>query len=113
MLVGCGTKEATAAEASEPLAQEARAAESPSSRLRGTCIPKPLPERLLANFLITQPEHEERAIRRYVEIQAKPEKVTHLEKIKTERLRTRAMDAWDVRSGESDFLGSGVVVGRK
>ena len=66
-------------------------------------IPKPLPERLLGNFLITRPEHEERAIREYVEIQARPEKVTHLEKIKTERLRTRALDAWDVRTTHNRY----------
>lgn len=66
-------------------------------------IPKPLPERLLADFLMTRPEHEERAIREYVEIQARPEKVTHLEKIKTERLRTRALDAWDVRTGRDRY----------
>src|SRR5439155_11593286 len=61
-------------------------------------IPKPLPERLLADFLITRPRHEERYVREYVESQARQEKVTHLEKIKTERLRTRALDAWDVRT---------------
>ena len=61
-------------------------------------IPKPLPERLLADFLITRPKHEERYVREYVESQARQEKVTHLEKVKTEHLRTRALDAWDVRT---------------
>jgi len=61
-------------------------------------IPKPLPERLLAGFLIRRPKHEEGYVREYVESQAPAEKVTHLEKIKTEHLRTRALDAWDVRT---------------
>jgi len=62
----------------------------------GHVIPKPLPARLLGDFVVARTEHEEAAIREYVEIQARPEKVTHLEKVKTERLRTRALDAWDV-----------------
>jgi hypothetical protein len=53
---------------------------------------------VLADFLVTRPEYEERAVREYVEVQARPEKVTHLEKIKTERLRARVMDVWDVRT---------------
>ncbi len=61
-------------------------------------IPKPLPERLLADFLITRSKHDERNVREYVESQVRAEKVTHLEKIKTEHLRTRALDAWDVRT---------------
>jgi hypothetical protein len=61
-------------------------------------IPKPLSERILSQFIIARPEHEERAVREYVEVQARPEKVTHLEKIKTEHVRTRAIDVWDVRT---------------
>jgi hypothetical protein len=61
-------------------------------------IPKPLPERLLADFLIKRSKHDERDVREYVESQVTSEKVTHLEKIKTEHLRTRALDAWDVRT---------------
>jgi hypothetical protein len=61
-------------------------------------IPTPLPDRFLADFLIVRPAHEERAIREYVEIQARSGKVTHLEKIKTERFRARSMNAWDVRT---------------
>ena len=59
-------------------------------------IPKPLPARVLGDFLVMRTEHDERAIREYVEVQARPEKVTHLEKVKTEHLRTRVLDAWDV-----------------
>jgi hypothetical protein len=44
-------------------------------------------------------EHDERTIREYVEGQITPERVTHLEKIKTERLRGgRALEVWDVRT---------------
>ena len=39
--------------------------------------------RLLADFLVTRPKHEERYVREYVESQVTAEKVTHLEKIKT------------------------------
>lgn len=41
-------------------------------------------------------EHERRAIREYVELEAPEEKVTHLEKVTTERLFDRKLDAWDV-----------------
>ena len=47
-------------------------------------------------MVFLQPEHQERAVREYVEIQARPEKVVHLEKVKTERLRARAHEVWDV-----------------
>jgi hypothetical protein len=61
-------------------------------------VPKPLADRVLTGLLVIRPEHEERQVRQYVEIQARPERVTHLEKIKTEHLRTRVMDVWDVRT---------------
>ena len=66
-------------------------------------IPKPLADRVLTDFLVIRPEHEERQIREYVEIQARPTKVTHLEKIKTEHLRTRVMDVWDVRTTDDRY----------
>jgi hypothetical protein len=61
-------------------------------------VPKPLAERLLADFLVVRPEHQERMIREYVEIQGRPAKVRHLEKVKTERVGGRALDVWDVRT---------------
>jgi hypothetical protein len=73
----------------------------PSPLLHGPrehVIPTPLPERLLASFTIRSPEHEERSVRQYVEAQAAPETVVHLEKLKTEHLRTRTLHAWDVRT---------------
>lgn len=44
------------------------------------------------------PEHEERFIREYVEAQARPEKVLHLEKLRTEYVYDTRYDAWDVRT---------------
>jgi predicted RNA-binding Zn-ribbon protein involved in translation (DUF1610 family) len=66
-------------------------------------IPTPLAERLLSGFLVVRPEHEERMIREYVEIQGRPAKVRHLEKVKTERIGTRALDAWDVRTTQGRY----------
>lgn len=48
--------------------------------------------------MVRRAEHEERAIRDYVESQARGERVVHLEKVATERLRERRLDAWDVRT---------------
>src|SRR5216684_4508046 len=66
-------------------------------------IPKPIAERLLPAFTLGGPEHEERQIRMYVEVQAAPAKVVHLEKVKTERLRTRGLDVWDVRTTDGRY----------
>jgi len=81
-----------------------RAVPSPLLQDSDECvIPTPLPEHLLSNFTIGSPEHEERRIREYVELQASPEKVIHLEKLKTEQLRTRTLDAWDVRTDRNRY----------
>lgn len=66
-------------------------------------IPTPLPDHVLSDFTLGSPEHEERRIREYVEAQAAPERVVHLEKLKTEHLRTRTLDAWDVRTDGSRY----------
>src|SRR2546422_11429492 len=39
----------------------------------------------------------------YVEVQARGERVTHLEKITTERIGTRRLDAWDVHTGRDRY----------
>lgn len=48
--------------------------------------------------MLKWPEHEERAIREYVEGQARPEKVLHLEKLRSEYVYDTRYDAWDVRT---------------
>jgi hypothetical protein len=53
--------------------------------------------------MIKRAVHEEQLIREYVELQAKGEKVVHLEKVATERLRERRLDAWDVRTGKERY----------
>lgn len=66
-------------------------------------IPTPLPDHVLSDFTLGSPEHEERRIREYVEVQAAPERVVHLEKLKSEQLRTRTLDAWDVRTDRNRY----------
>ncbi len=66
-------------------------------------VPKPLAERLLADFLVVRPEHEERSVREYVHIQARPQKVTHLEKVKTEHVGSRALNVWDVWTDQDRY----------
>lgn len=61
-------------------------------------IPPPAPISALGARTLRQPEHQERAIREYVEIEAEGETVIHLEKITTEHLPGRSLDAWDVRT---------------
>jgi hypothetical protein len=61
-------------------------------------IPVPLPKSELNKFVSAQPEHEARAIREYLEAQAPGENVLHLEKITTEYLPGRSLDAWDVHT---------------
>lgn len=43
------------------------------------------------------------AVREYVENQTHRERVTHLEKVKTEPLRDRPMDVWDVRTSRERY----------
>jgi hypothetical protein len=76
----------------------------PRRKPRGDCIvPRPLPHDALGKFLIKRDEGEAAEIRRYVESQAHGEKVTHLEKVTTERLRGRRLDGWDVRTGKERY----------
>ena len=65
----------------------------------GKCVlPRPLPPAVLDQFLLKSPEYEKRRIREYVEWQATGEKVRRLEKVATERLHGRKLDAWDVQT---------------
>ncbi|MGH7411269.1 MAG: hypothetical protein ACREJ6_09485 [Candidatus Methylomirabilis sp.] len=66
-------------------------------------IPTPPRTRSLRRHVLKRLKHEERTIRQYVEVQARGERVTHLEKIATERIGTRRRDAWDVHTGRDRY----------
>lgn len=66
-------------------------------------IPPPPRKRSLRRHVLKRLDHEERAIRQYVEIQARGERVTHLEKIATERIGRQRFDAWDVHTGQDRY----------
>jgi hypothetical protein len=66
-------------------------------------IPGPVSDSALKKTVLKQPEHEERYIREYVELEAGGEKVTHLEKLATENLFDRRLDAWDVRTNKDRY----------
>ncbi|PYV11318.1 MAG: hypothetical protein DMG07_19525, partial [Acidobacteria bacterium] len=73
-------------------------------RPKGECtIPPAFPPDAIGEFVLKRSHGEERAIREYVEWQARGEKVTHAEKIMTERLRDRRLDAWDVRTNKERY----------
>ena len=57
-----------------------------------------MPEGALPNLLLTRDQEAERRIRDYVEWQAKDEKVSHAERVSTEFVLGRRLDAWDVRT---------------
>jgi hypothetical protein len=66
-------------------------------------IPGPVSSDVLKNVVLKRSSHEERAIQEYVEWQAPAEHVVHLEKVATERLFERKLDAWDVRTDKSRY----------
>jgi len=67
-------------------------------------IPARVPDATVAKLVVASaPEHEVRDIREYVEIQARPEKVIRLEKIKTEHVFNRRYAAWDVRTNRDRY----------
>src|SRR2546427_6750971 len=66
-------------------------------------LPTQPPVRRLKRFVRKRAFHEVDAIREYVEWQAKGEKVLHLEKVATERLRERRLDASDVRTDKERY----------
>ncbi len=61
-------------------------------------IPGRIPDFVLNKFVLNRSEHEAQAIREYVESQSPKEKVNYLEKVATEHLFDRKLDAWDVRT---------------
>jgi hypothetical protein len=70
----------------------------------GDCVlPTPPRTERLNRFAVKRAAHEEQLIREYVESQAHGEKVIHLEKVATEHLRERRLDAWDVRTNNERY----------
>jgi len=65
-------------------------------------IPGPIPKSILNDTVIDQPEHERKAVREYVELEAQ-ETVTFLEKLKSETVLGRKMDAWNVHTDENQW----------
>lgn len=61
-------------------------------------IPGRVRDSVLNKFVLKRSEHEAQAIREYVECQSPKEKVTYLEKVATEHLFDRKLDAWDVHT---------------
>jgi hypothetical protein len=59
-------------------------------------IPPRLPVEVAGEYMVERSEVEERQIVQYMETQAWDEKVTHLEKVASERIYGRTHDAWDV-----------------
>jgi hypothetical protein len=66
-------------------------------------IPGPPPYEAIQKAVLKQPEHEERSIREYVEIEASRETVIHLEKVMSEPLFDRRLDAWDVTTNKDRY----------
>lgn len=61
-------------------------------------IPPPVPLEVLREFNLNTPAHKERRIRKYVEWQAKDEKVKHAERVTTETIFGRRHEVWDVHT---------------
>lgn len=66
-------------------------------------IPGPVSASVLRSAVLKRHAHEEQAIREYVEWQASNENVVHLEKVTTEHLFDRKLDAWDVRTNRNRY----------
>jgi hypothetical protein len=65
-------------------------------------IPGPVPTSILNDTVIDRPEHEEKQVREYVELEA-DETVTFLEKVKSERIFGRRLDAWNVHTDKNQW----------
>lgn len=80
------------------MAKSKRTKNSDKSQASDCTIPGPVPMSVLNEAVIKKSAHKEQAIRDYVEWQSPNEKVLHLEKISTEFVLDRKLDAWDVRT---------------
>src|SRR5690349_18689662 len=75
-----------------------------SDRLSEPCdVPMPPPVDVLAKVVLKRSDREARAIREYVEWQARGEKVRHLEKVTSERVLGRKFDVWDVQTDKERY----------
>jgi hypothetical protein len=86
-----------------PAAKGGKAKKSSALPKNECTIPGPVATSVLNKSVLKRADHEERAIREYVEWQARKEKVTHSEKVTTEHLLDRKLDAWDVRTNKSRY----------
>lgn len=81
-----------------------RPSRSKRKKVSGDCvIPEPLPWDVLPRYVLNRFEREAEEIREYVESQASDEKVTYAEKVATERLLDRKLDAWDVWTDKNRY----------
>jgi hypothetical protein len=64
-------------------------------------IPPAIPDSALPNLMFKRDVEAERAIREYVERQAKDERVTHAERVTTEYALGRKLEGWDVRNDKT------------
>jgi hypothetical protein len=78
--------------------ESARASGRKAKAVSGKCtIPPPPVKHILGSFTLSNPASA-RAIRDYVESQARGEKVQHAEKVTTEHVFDRDYDCWDVHT---------------
>jgi hypothetical protein len=66
-------------------------------------IPERVSDSVLNKFVLNRSEQETQTIRNYVEWQSPKEKVTYLEKVATEHLFDRKLDAWDVHTDDERY----------
>jgi hypothetical protein len=74
----------------------------PHKMVQGECvIPGAMPPGSLGQFVVKGAATQEKAVRAYVEWQARDEKVKHLEKVASESIFGQPVDAWDVRTNKN------------
>ena len=71
--------------------------------VKGECTVPPIPvKHILSSFTLSNPTSK-RAIKDYVESQARNERVQHAEKVKSEHLFDRDYDCWDVHTDRDRY----------
>jgi hypothetical protein len=63
-------------------------------------IPPAIPDSALPNLMFKRDRRAEKSIRDYVGWQAPDEKITHAERVTTEIVMGRRLEAWDVRTNK-------------
>jgi hypothetical protein len=70
--------------------------------VKGECvIPGAMPAEALSQFVVNEAAADQEAVKSYVELEARGEKVEHLEKVASESVFGQPMDAWDVRTNKA------------